>query len=115
MKKYSKRIKLLKELIIEKNYNLENAIPLLKKIGNAKFEESVEAHISLNIDPKYANQQLRTSLVLPNGTGKEIKIAVLTEQDFVPEALKYGAMIAGCDDLIEHLDSNWSQMLDYNF
>jgi large subunit ribosomal protein L1 len=48
--------------------------PFLKKVGTAKFVESVEAHISLNIDPKYANQQLRTSLVLPNGTGKSLRI-----------------------------------------
>jgi large subunit ribosomal protein L1 len=54
--------------------------PFLKKVGTAKFVESVEAHISLNIDPKYANQQLRTSLVLPNGTGKSLRIAVLQMQ-----------------------------------
>ena len=60
-------------------------------MGTAKFVESAEAHISLNIDPKYANQQLRTSLVLPNGTGKELKIAVFTEPDYVDEALKLGA------------------------
>jgi large subunit ribosomal protein L1 len=65
----------------------------------------VEAHVSLNIDPKYANQQLRTSLVLPNGTGKTIRIAVFTEPDYVEEALKLGATIAGSDDLIEEINS----------
>eukprot|EP01039_Chlorochromonas_danica_P012734 gene12734-14650_t len=72
-------------------------------MGNAKFLESVEAHISLNIDPKYANQQLRTSLVLPHGTGKNLKIAVFTESDYVSEALRLGATIAGSDDLIEDI------------
>jgi large subunit ribosomal protein L1 len=76
---------------------------LLKEVGNAKFVESVEAHISLNIDPKYANQQLRTSLVLPNGTGKTLKIAVFTEPSFVQEALNLGATIAGSDDLLEEM------------
>jgi len=65
----------------------------------------VEAHISLNIDPKYANQQLRTSLVLPNGTGKSLRIAVFTEPDYVKEALELGANVAGSDDLIEEINS----------
>jgi large subunit ribosomal protein L1 len=76
MKKESKRIKQLKTLISQPSYSLIEGIELLKKLGTAKFLESVEAHISLNIDPKYGNQQLRTSLVLPNGTGKTLKIAV---------------------------------------
>ena len=105
MKKDSKRIKNLKSLILEKSYSLDNAISLLKKLGTAKFIESVEAHISLNIDPKYANQQLRTSLVLPNGTGKSLRIAVFTEADYVAEVLKMGATIAGSDDLIEDISA----------
>ena len=105
MKKDSKRIKSLKSLILEKSYSLDNALSLLKKLGTAKFIESVEAHISLNIDPKYANQQLRTSLVLPNGTGKSLRIAVFTEADYVPEVLKMGATIAGSDDLIEEISA----------
>lgn len=105
MKKDSKRIKALKSLILEKSYSLDNALSLLKQLGTAKFIESVEAHISLNIDPKYANQQLRTSLVLPNGTGKSLRIAVFTEADYVPEVLKMGATIAGSDDLIEEISA----------
>lgn len=105
MKKDSKRIKSLKSLILEKSYSLDNALSLLKKLGTAKFIESVEAHVSLNIDPKYANQQLRTSLVLPNGTGKSLRIAVFTEADYVPEVLKMGATIAGSDDLIEEISA----------
>jgi large subunit ribosomal protein L1 len=105
MKKDSKRIKNLKSLILEKSYSFDNAISLLKQLGTAKFVESVEAHISLNIDPKYANQQLRTSLVLPNGTGKSLRIAVFTEADYVSEVLKMGATIAGSDDLIEEISA----------
>ncbi len=105
MKKESKRIKNLKSLILEKAYSLDNAISLVKQLGNAKFIESVEAHVSLNIDPKYANQQLRTSLVLPNGTGKSLRIAVITEADYVADVLKMGATIAGADDLIEEISS----------
>jgi large subunit ribosomal protein L1 len=105
MKKYSKRFKTLKALIIDEFYSFEQAILLLKQLGTAKFSESVEAHISLNIDPKYANQQLRTSLVLPNGTGKSIRIAVFTEADNVQDALKNGATIAGADDLMEEISA----------
>lgn len=103
MTKLSKRTTLLKDLISEDSYSFEKGVSLLKKVGNAKFVESVEAHISLNIDPKYANQQLRTSLVLPNGTGKSLRIAVFTEPDFVNEALAAGATIAGSDDLLEEM------------
>jgi large subunit ribosomal protein L1 len=105
MKKYSKRIRNLRTFITEEVYSFEQAVSLLKKVGNAKFIESVEAHISLNIDPKYANQQLRTSLVLPNGTGKSLRIAVFTEPEYVAEALEMGATIAGSDDLIEEINS----------
>ena len=103
MKKYSKRFQNLKQLITKDTYSLEEGIPLLRNLATAKFIESVEAHVSLNIDPKYANQQLRTSLVLPNGTGNSIRIAVFTEADYVEEILKSGATIAGSDDLIEDI------------
>ena len=103
MKKYSKRIKLLQTLITKQSYSAQESITVLKTLGTAKFIESVEAHISLNIDPKYANQQLRTSLVLPNGTGKSLRIAVFTEPDYVEEVLKMGATIAGSDDLLEEM------------
>ena len=103
MKKQSKRVEQLKTLIKQESYAVTDAVNLLKQLGTAKFVESVEAHISLNIDPKYANQQLRTSLVLPNGTGNSIRIAVLTEADYVDEVLKMGADVAGADDLLEEI------------
>jgi large subunit ribosomal protein L1 len=105
MKKYSKRLEELKKLILEDPYSFDQGVSLVKQISNTKFLESVEAHIALNIDPKYANQQLRTSLVLPNGTGKSLRIAVFTETDYVAEALKLGANLAGSDDLIEEISS----------
>ena len=105
MKKYSKRIHELRKKLTKDSYSFEESITLLKEFGTAKFIESVEAHISLNIDPKYANQQLRTSLVLPNGTGKTLRISVFTEPDYVSEVLKMGANIAGSDDLIESINS----------
>ena len=104
MKKESKRLTALRTLVKQPIYSLDDGINLLKQFGTAKFIESVEAHISLNIDPKYANQQLRTSLVLPNGTGKSLRIAVFTEPDYVQEVLKMCATIAGSDDLLEEIN-----------
>ena len=104
MKKLSKRTKLLQELITEQNYSFNEGVSLLKNLATAKFVESVEAHIALNIDPKYANQQLRTSLVLPNGTGKSVKIAVFCESEQVQETLEAGAILAGSDDLLEEMN-----------
>jgi large subunit ribosomal protein L1 len=103
MKKFSKRFKKLKNIVTKEIYSIDDAIPLLKELATAKFIESVEAHIALNIDPKYANQQLRTSLVLPNGTGKNLRIAVFTESENISEVLNMGATVAGSDDLIEEI------------
>ncbi len=103
MKIRSKRLRELENVVKEKFYSITEGISLIKKIANAKFIESVEAHISLNIDPKYANQQLRASLLLPNGTGKKLRIAVLTEPDLVNEALEMGASMAGSEEFLEKM------------
>lgn len=105
MKKDSKRLQTLKTLITKEIYSFQEGLILISQLGNAKFLESVEAHIALNIDPKYANQQLRASLVLPNGTGKELRIAVFTEPDSVSDVLKMGAALAGSDDLLEEISA----------
>jgi large subunit ribosomal protein L1 len=105
MKKLSKRIAKLNSLKTKDIYNFQEGIKLIKQFESVKFLESVEAHISLNIDPKYANQQLRTSLILPHGTGKNLRIAVFTDADNSKRALEMGATIAGSDDLLEEISA----------
>lgn len=102
--KSSKRLNFLKEKIVENIYTIDKALPLLKEIANANFIESAEAHISLNIDPKYAEQQLRSTLILPNGTGNNFKIAVLTLPENFTEIIQLGADIVGYDDLIDNIN-----------
>lgn len=104
MRKLSRRQK--ENLTKTKNIvfsNLEESITVLKETATAKFIESVELHANLNIDPKYADQQLRTTVTLPHGVGKSIKIAVLTNEDTISEAKNAGADIAGANDLIEEI------------
>jgi len=100
MVKLSKRIKKLQAEVEDREYRALEGIELLNRTANVKFVETVEAHISLAIDPKYADQQLRTTVTLPKGTGKDVRIAVLTKGDLIQQALDAGADIAGYDDLI---------------
>jgi large subunit ribosomal protein L1 len=84
--------------------NLQEAISTLKETANTKFVETVELHANLNIDPKYADQQLRTTVTLPNGVGKQVKIAVLTNDENFSEAEAAGADIVGNDELIADIN-----------
>jgi len=104
MRKLSRRHKENVEKTKNKIYsNLDEAIQVLKETSTTKFVESVELHANLNIDPKYADQQLRTTVTLPHGIGKQVKIAVLTNDENFDEATKAGADIVGNDDLIENI------------
>ena len=104
MRKISRRHKENQEKV--KNIifsNIEEAVNILQETATAKFVETVELHANLNIDPKYADQQLRTTVTLPHGIGKSIKIAVLTNENNISEAQTAGADIVGNDDLIEQI------------
>jgi large subunit ribosomal protein L1 len=83
--------------------NLDEAITILQETATTKFVESVELHANLNINPKYADQQLRTTITLPNGIGKQTRIAVLTNEENFAEATLAGADVVGDNDLIKQI------------
>merc|ERR1712146_844860 len=86
-----------------KLYTPQEAINLLQETATAKFVESVETHIVLNVNPKYADQQVRSTVVLPHGTGKSIKVAALIA-DSSSSNNDYGADIIGSEDLIDDIN-----------
>ena len=81
-----------------------DALSIIKENANAKFDETIEAHIRLGIDPKYTDQQLRTTVALPHGTGQSIKIAVITSGENVSKAKAAGADLFGEEDLVESIN-----------
>ena len=104
MRKLSRRHKENIEKTKNKIYStLNEAIKILKETATTKFVESVELHANLNIDPKYADQQLRTTVTLPHGVGKQLTIAVLTNDENFEEAKTAGADIIGNDELIDNI------------
>ena len=103
MPKMSRRLQELNKLIEERPYDPTEALELLRKTATAKFPESAEAHIRLGIDPKYTDQQLRTTVALPKGTGQEVRVAVIARGEKVAEATNAGADIAGSEELIDEI------------
>jgi large subunit ribosomal protein L1 len=102
-KKVSKRLRELQAKIEDRPYEPLQAMQLLKETATAKFSETAEAHIRLGIDPKYTDQQLRTTVALPKGTGQTIRVAVVARGEKVAEATKAGADIAGSEELIDEI------------
>ena len=102
-KKISRRLQELRKKVEERPYEPKEALQLLKETATAKFPEAAEAHIRLGIDPKYTDQQLRTTVALPKGTGQTIRIAVIAKGEKVNEALAAGADLAGSEELIEQI------------
>lgn len=110
-KKESRRIKELKKKIEDRAYQPLEALQLLKETATAKFPEAAEAHIRLGIDPKYTDQQLRTTVSLPKGTGQIVRIAVIAKGEKVKEALNAGADLAGSEELIDEIQKG---MMDFD-
>ena len=104
-KRYAESKKLLEK---NKEYQIEEALELIEKMPKAKFDESVELHVKLGVDSKHADQQVRGTVVLPNGTGKTLKVLVFAKGPKAEEATKAGADYVGAEELIPKIQNdNW--------
>ena len=104
MAKLSKRIKAINEKIDKTRvYPLEEALALLKELSTVKFAESVDVSVNLGVDPKKSDQVVRGATVLPNGTGKEVRVAVFSDVDNAKAATEAVSYIVGMDDLSDEV------------
>ncbi len=109
--KVSKRIKEIKEKVnLATEYSLEDAIKELKKVSNVKFTESLDCAVKLGVNPKHADQMVRGTVSLPHGTGKEVRVLVITKGDKVKEALEAGADYAGYEEYLEKIKDGWTDI-----
>src|SRR5580658_4275476 len=108
-RKPGKKYTAASEEVGSKPYTLELAVPLVKKVKFAKFDETVELHMRLGVDPKHADQMVRGTVVLPNGLGKSKKVLVIASGDKLREALEAGADLVGGDDMVNKIQTeNWT-------
>ena len=102
-KQRSRRFNSLAPLVSKHPHDYRKAIALLKQTSSAKFVETAEVHIALGLDPKYADQQLRSTVILPKGTGKSIVVAVITKGDKIAEAQSAGADLVGSEEMLSQI------------
>src|SRR5260221_13752677 len=108
-RKPGKQYQAAKKQVEAKEYSLAEAIPLLKKIKFAKFDETVEVHMKLGVDPKHADQMVRGTVVMPNGLGKSKKVLVIASGDKQREALEAGADLVGGEDMVTKIQTeSWT-------
>lgn len=104
-RKVSRRLQEAQKKVEDRAYQALEALSLLKETATAKFPEAAEAHIRLGIDPKYTDQQLRTTVVLPKGTGQTVRVAVIARGEKVTEANNSGADVVGSEELITEIQN----------
>jgi large subunit ribosomal protein L1 len=109
MSKRGKRYAALaSEIVLDKKYNTEDAFQLMKKLGSAKFDESVDVAVRLGVNPRHADQMIRGACSLPHGTGRSVRILVFAQGDGATAASEAGADFVGAEDLIKKIQSeNW--------
>jgi large subunit ribosomal protein L1 len=109
--KVSKRVKKIKENFkVVKEYSLEDAVKALKDTTSVKFTESLDCAIRLGVDPKHADQMVRGTVSLPHGTGKEVKVLVITKTGKAQDALDAGADYAGFEEYLEKIKEGWTDV-----
>ena len=106
--KHSKRYRAaLEKIEVGKLYGLREAVELFKEVATAKFNESIEVHVRLGIDPRHADQQVRSTVSLPHGTGVTKKVLVITAGEKIKEAQDAGADIVGGEDIVQQIQGGW--------
>jgi len=109
MPKPGKKFEAASKQVETRPYTLQEAIPLVQKIKFAKFDETVEVHMRLGVDPKHADQQVRGTVVLPNGLGRSKKVLVIASGDKLREAEQAGADLIGGEDMVQKIQTeNWT-------
>ena len=91
----------------ERRYEIADAADLLPRLAFTKFDATIEAHLRLGVDPRHADQMVRGTVVLPNGTGKVVRVAVFAQGEKALEALRAGADEVGAEDLVKKIDAGW--------
>jgi large subunit ribosomal protein L1 len=108
MAKHSKRANAVRSAVDRTRlYSIEEGVALIKTLANAKFDESIELAVNLGVDPRHADQMVRGAVVLPNGTGKTVRVAVFAKGDKEREAREAGADFVGSDDLAAKIQEGW--------
>lgn len=109
--KATKRAKEIKEKVdVQKKYSISEAIQLLKDTPKVKFTESLDCAIRLGVDPRHADQMVRGTVSLPNGTGKEVRVLVIAKPEKAQEALDAGADHAGLEEYLEKIQGGWTDV-----
>lgn len=109
MKKHGKKYRDAKKLVDKPLYELSEAISLLKKTSPSKFDASCEVHLKMGLDPKQADQLIRGTVAMPNGTGKKVRVIAFVPESQVKTAKTAGAIEAGADELIEKISKGWME------
>src|SRR5262245_27745539 len=92
-----------------KPYPVEEALEIVKKLPSAKFDETVDMALRLGVDPKHADQMVRSAIVLPHGIGKTVRVAVFAKGEKEREAREAGADVVGAEDLVERIQGGWME------
>ena len=108
MPKHGKRYRALAGKVDrQKSYSVEEAAALIRELATAKFDETVEAHFRLGIDPRKSDQNVRGTVALPHGTGKSVRVVAITQGDNVAAAEQAGADVVGSSDIVERIQQGW--------
>lgn len=108
MAKHGKKYREAKGLLEKETYSLDEAIELIPKTSSTKFDASCEVHFNLSVDPKQADQNIRTTVTLPHGTGKDVEVVAFVGDENIKAAKDAGAKEAGTADLVKKIEKGWT-------